>query len=610
MDTEMNLRRWLAIGVGWAAGVYRPASVHNPALGVRMEARASLVLFLALGLAAISSAAEDTWTRKANMPTARSALSTATVGGKVYAIGGRATTSSAAISTVEEYDPATDTWTSRTDMPTPRMLLGACALNGKIYAIGGRQGPAGDPLSTVEEYDPATDKWTRRADMPTARRCSVSAVNGKIYAIGGRGAVIGGIEDYGEDLSVVEEYDPATDTWTRRSDMPTARSGPCTSVVNERIYAIGGFTGIVGEGTGIYSTMEEYDPATDSWTARTPMQTPRAAFAACAVGGRIYAFAGTPFTTYLSTVEAYDVATDTWEYKANIPTARSNFGASAVGGKIYVIGGRTWGNVVISTVEEYDTGLATPSPDFNGNGTVDIKDLLRVIESWGQHDPSLDIAPAPFGDGVIDAADLEVLMNCWGQEVADPTLEACWKLDEAEGDVAYDSVGENDAVVVGDAVWQPAGGAIDGALEFNGMTSVVAGPVLNPSDGPFSVFAWIKGGAPGQVILSQADGANWLMADSSQGFLMTGLRSSGRSSQTLCSETVITDDSWHRVGLVWEGAARILYVDDVEVAGDVQGNLAGTSAGLYIGAGKALEPGSFFSGLIDDVRIYSRAVTP
>ncbi|MHC4172226.1 MAG: hypothetical protein ACYTBX_09230 [Planctomycetota bacterium] len=29
-----------------------------------------------------------------------------------------------------------------------------------------------------------------------------------------------------------------------------------------------------------------------------------------------------------------------------------------------------------------------------------------------------------------------------------------------------------------------------------------------------------------------------------------------------------------------------------------------------MGAGNALEPGSFFSGLIDDVRIYDRAVTP
>jgi hypothetical protein len=39
-------------------------------------------------------------------------------------------------------------------------------VNGKIYAIGGSSGVA---ISTVEEYDPATDKWTKKADTPTAK---------------------------------------------------------------------------------------------------------------------------------------------------------------------------------------------------------------------------------------------------------------------------------------------------------------------------------------------------------------------------------------------------------------------------------------------------------
>jgi hypothetical protein len=62
----------------------------------------------------------------------------------------------------------------------------------------------------------------------------------------------------------------------------------------------------------------------------------------------------------------------------------------------------------------------------------------------------------------------------------------------------------------------------------------------------------------------------------------------------------------------WDGTNRKLYVDGVEVAKDTdtQANLASSDGGLYIGAGKALEAGSFWSGLIDDVRIYDRAVTP
>jgi hypothetical protein len=79
---------------------------------------------------------------------------------------------------------------------------------------------------------------------------------------------------------------------------------------------------------------------------------------------------------------------------------------------------------------------------------------------------------------------------------------------------------------------------------------------------------------------------------------------------SLFSQAVITDGNWHRVGLTWDGKNRILYADDVEVAKDTQTSLAGSNGGLYFGAGTGLEPGSFWHGLIDDIRIYDQAVKP
>ncbi len=247
-----------------------------------------------------------------------------------------------------------------------------------------------------------------------------------------------------------------------------------------------------------------------------------------------------------------------------------------------------------------------PTVDFNGDGTVGSSDLLRLIESWGQADPAVDVVP----DGIVDKKDLEVLMSYWQQDVNDPTLRAHWALDETEGVVAHDRAGANDGTVIGLPAWRPTGGAVDGALEFNGKTFVTAGSVLSPADGPFSVLAWVEGGAPGQVIFSQTSGANWLMADASQGLLKTELRSAGRLGSSLCSQTTITDGDWHRVALVCDGSNRILYVDDVVAAQDVQTNLTGASGNLLIGAGSTLAPGAFWSGLIDDVRIYNRAVKP
>jgi hypothetical protein len=76
----------------------------------------------------------------------------------------------------------------------------------------------------------------------------------------------------------------------------------------------------------------------------------------------------------------------------------------------------------------------------------------------------------------------------------------------------------------------------------------------------------------------------------------------------LMSESVIVDGQWHHVGLVYDiiGLRRYLYVDGEMVARDttiVGGE--GSEGGLYIGAGESLVPRSFFSGLIDDVRIYN-----
>lgn len=262
-----------------------------------------------------------------------------------------------------------------------------------------------------------------------------------------------------------------------------------------------------------------------------------------------------------------------------------------------------------------DGGLAAfrprPVVDFNGDGCVNIQDLLQMIESWGQDEPAVDVGPTPFGDGIIDAADLAVLMDHWGQEVNDPTLMANWKLDEMEGPVACDSAGAHDGSLVGNPVWQPTGGKIGGALQLDGVDDCVTTAfVCDPSKGSFSVFAWVQGGAAGQVIVSQDKGANWLLADPATGAIMSGLQSGGRNSKAHYSNVIIADGNWHRVGFTWDGSNRTLYVDGIAVAQDTQSGLAGSTGGLNLGAGSTLAPGTFWKGLIDDVRIYDRVIRP
>jgi len=254
----------------------------------------------------------------------------------------------------------------------------------------------------------------------------------------------------------------------------------------------------------------------------------------------------------------------------------------------------------------------TMGPDEAAQATMYIMPQLAVPYHWGTSTlaDAQRFAQKAYCNVKIMSVGETLSSQDW---LKDFSLIAHWELDETTGIVAHNSAGDKDGTLNGNPVWQPQGGKIAGALQFDGTDDYVSTPfILDPAAGAFSVFAWVKGGAAGQVIISQAGGANWLLADPSEGKLMTSLAApAGRfPPKTLASQFVITDGQWHHIGLTWDGKNRILYVDDVEVAKDTQSGLASSQGGLYFGAGKGLEAGSFWNGLIDDIRIYSRAVRP
>jgi hypothetical protein len=269
------------------------------------------------------------------------------------------------------------------------------------------------------------------------------------------------------------------------------------------------------------------------------------------------------------------------------------------------------GNPWIGT---YGGGLAVyhpvPTVDFNGDEIVNFKDLSMLAEYWYRDD-------SPFVDQRMDYGYLAGFAEYW---LEDFRLIAHWKLDEVEGTTAHDSIGTNDGTIHAEPLWQPAGGKISGALQFDGIDDyVIAGSPFGPADSSLSVFAWVKGGTPGQVIMSRADrrvgrtvdlGSAWLGTDSSDGRLITTLMDP--LFPPLESESVITDGQWHHIGLVYDldALCRRLYVDGAEVAKDTDVVAGLLSDGdLYFGAGKDLHSGSFFSGLIDDVRIHNVALS-
>jgi N-acetylneuraminic acid mutarotase len=87
-------------------------------------------------------------------------------------------------------------------------------------------------------------------------------------------------------VALAPRFAGAQGVWATKAPMPNARAGVATAVANGQLYAIGG-SPIGGFATTV---VEAYDPATDTWTKKAPAPTPRAYASAAAIGGKIYRF--------------------------------------------------------------------------------------------------------------------------------------------------------------------------------------------------------------------------------------------------------------------------------------------------------------------------------
>ena len=341
-------------------------------------------------------AAEENWTQKADMPTARAGFATCSVNEKIYVIGGEVEGfGNLSISTVEMYDPKTDTWERKADMPTSRSTS-ISVVDGKIYAIGGTELKRFEldvlikgefrkvkqwevkELPTVEMYDPTTDTWTQKADMPTPRSTRTCVVNGKIYAIGGT-AFNNVRQKKPWRLDTVEVYDPTTDTWAKAKKMNHARSGAAFSVVDGKIYALGG-TGwpqLPNHPGPFLSSMEVYNPETNQWRDIGDMPAAKSSHTASVINGKIYViggfFRGNGLDMkHFKTIEIYHPETGRWTQKSDMPVGKSGHTAEAINGKIYIFTGADHDDAVFATVEVYAPEGFPQSVDPTG----------KVLKTW------------------------------------------------------------------------------------------------------------------------------------------------------------------------------------------------------------------------------------
>ncbi|WP_157972612.1 Kelch repeat-containing protein [Haloprofundus halophilus] len=279
---------------------------------------------------ATASAEETSWTELTPMPgPERTEVESVALDGELYVIGGYVP--DGVTGDVAVYNPDDDAWRSAAALPQALHHVKAVAHRGRILVFGGYT-EVEKSVATTYAYDPQSDSWEERARMPTGRGApTAELVNGKAYVAGGytKGGLGGGLR------ATLEIYDPRADKWSKGPDMPTARNHLTSGTVGGKLYVVGGREEFGEE----LSANEMYDPEANEWTELTPMPSERGGVNGGAMGGRVFVLGGEKPEGTQATIEAYDPESDSWEQYPDMPEGRHGLGVAAIDGQLYAVSG-------------------------------------------------------------------------------------------------------------------------------------------------------------------------------------------------------------------------------------------------------------------------------
>jgi DNA-binding beta-propeller fold protein YncE len=189
-------------------------------------------------------------------------------------------------------------------------------------------------------------------------------------------------------------------------------------------------------------------------------------------------------------------------------------------------------------------------------------------------------------------------------------LRAAYGFEEGAGSAAADASGNGNTGTLSGPAWTPAGRS-GGALSFDGVNDLVTVPDANSLDlsGAMTVEAW--------VYPTASSGWRTAVMKEAANDIAYALYASGPDgppegyvgSSAVTGSGALTLNAWTHLAVTYDGAMLRLYQNGAQVGTrSLGGPIAATNRALQIG-GNAIW-GEYFSGRIDEVRVYDRALTP
>jgi N-acetylneuraminic acid mutarotase len=249
------------------------------------------------------------WSRSGLLNTARTATAAAVLlDGRVLVTGGtfldRASQDATrTLDTAEIWDPGSGAWRQTGPLATPRSGASTVTLeDGRVLIVGVPKSPENDieTPASAEVYDPVSGRWSSAGTLSAARFgfVLVALRDGGAIAAGGFSEL--GATGYGY-LSTVDRFDPVSNSWSPTDKLPNAVAGATGIRLTDGRVLLAGGSARQPEQTsddpgsfvsGLTADAELFDPGAGMWTATTPMPSPRAGASAVLLADGSAVFAG------------------------------------------------------------------------------------------------------------------------------------------------------------------------------------------------------------------------------------------------------------------------------------------------------------------------------
>jgi len=253
---------------------------------------------------------------------------------------------------------STLTWQTETNATEGVSESLGAVVDGKLYVFGGFN--TADFVSGTSQrvsfYNPATNTWTRKGDMPTQLTHSPTVVDGhNVYFIGG----YDGLHPKNYSTTAVWKYDTINDTWTPFVPLPVSRGAGGAALIGRNIHFFGGtnFNRTVDSGDHFVISLDDPNP---TWQTAASMPNPRNHLGGVAIDNKVYAVGGQfkeeEYSIFQTFVDVYDPVTNKWTTVAPLPKPRAQIGSATfvMGGRIIVAGGKEVQHDGLADVTAYD----------------------------------------------------------------------------------------------------------------------------------------------------------------------------------------------------------------------------------------------------------------